>query len=37
MTRTPYVAVVGPAQASSQELHSAEEIGAGLAAAGASW
>ncbi len=35
MTRTPYVAVVGPAQASSQELHSAEEIGAGLAAAGA--
>jgi uncharacterized protein (TIGR00725 family) len=33
--RTPYVAVVGPGDASSQELHAAEEVGAGLAAAGA--
>jgi uncharacterized protein (TIGR00725 family) len=32
---TPYVAVVGPGQASPDELHRAEEIGAGLAAAGA--
>jgi uncharacterized protein (TIGR00725 family) len=32
---TPYVAVVGPGEASAQELHDAEEIGAGLAAAGA--
>jgi uncharacterized protein (TIGR00725 family) len=35
MSRTPYVAVVGPGDASSQELHTAEEVGAGLAAAGA--
>jgi uncharacterized protein (TIGR00725 family) len=35
MTRAPYVAVVGPGEASPQELHAAEEIGAGLAAAGA--
>jgi uncharacterized protein (TIGR00725 family) len=34
MTRTPYVAVVGPGDASPQELHAAEEVGAGLAAAG---
>jgi uncharacterized protein (TIGR00725 family) len=33
--RTPYVAVVGPGDASSQELQAAEEVGAGLAAAGA--
>ena len=35
MSRTPYVAVVGPGEASPEELHAAEEIGAGLAAAGA--
>jgi uncharacterized protein (TIGR00725 family) len=35
MSRTPYVAVVGPGDASSQELHTAEEVGAGLATAGA--
>jgi uncharacterized protein (TIGR00725 family) len=35
MTRTPYVAVVGAGDASAQELHAAEEIGAGLAADGA--
>jgi uncharacterized protein (TIGR00725 family) len=35
MARTPYVAVVGPGDASAQELHAAEEVGAGLAAAGA--
>ena len=35
MSRTPYVAVVGPGEASPDELHAAEEIGAGLAAAGA--
>jgi uncharacterized protein (TIGR00725 family) len=35
MSRTPYVAVVGPGQASSAELHAAEEVGAGLADAGA--
>jgi uncharacterized protein (TIGR00725 family) len=35
MTRAPYVAVVGPGEASTQELHAAEDIGAGLAAAGA--
>src|SRR4051812_50174074 len=34
MSRTPYVAVVGPAEASPDELSAAEEIGAGLAAAG---
>jgi len=35
MSTTPYVAVVGAGDASPQELHAAEEIGAGLAAAGA--
>jgi hypothetical protein len=35
MTRTPYVGVVGPGQASSAELGAAEEVGAGLAALGA--
>lgn len=35
MSRTPYVAVVGPGEASPEELHTAEEVGAGLAAAGA--
>lgn len=35
MSRTPYVAVVGPGEASPDELHAAEEIGAGLAAVGA--
>ena len=35
MSRTPYVAVVGPGDASPDELHRAEEIGAGLADAGA--
>jgi uncharacterized protein (TIGR00725 family) len=33
--RTPYVAVVGPGDASTLELQAAEEVGAGLAAAGA--
>jgi uncharacterized protein (TIGR00725 family) len=31
MRRTPYVAVVGPGEASPEELHTAEEIGARLA------
>jgi len=35
MTRPPYVAVVGPNEASPPELQAAEDIGAGLAAAGA--
>ncbi len=35
MSRMPYVAVVGPGEASPDELHAAEEIGAGLATAGA--
>jgi uncharacterized protein (TIGR00725 family) len=35
MSRTPYVAVIGPGEASPAELHAAEEIGAGLAGAGA--
>ena len=35
MSRTPYVAVVGPGEASPQELQAAEEVGAGLADAGA--
>jgi uncharacterized protein (TIGR00725 family) len=35
MGRTPYVAVVGPGDASPQELQAAEEVGAGLADAGA--
>jgi uncharacterized protein (TIGR00725 family) len=34
MSRPPYVAVVGPGDASPEELHMAEEVGAGLAAAG---
>jgi uncharacterized protein (TIGR00725 family) len=34
MTRVPYVAVVGPGDASPQELQSAEDVGAGLAARG---
>jgi len=33
--RAPYVAVVGPGDASPAELQAAEEVGAGLAAAGA--
>src|SRR3954453_7123843 len=35
MSRTPYVAVVGPGDASPDELRTAEEVGAGLAGAGA--
>jgi uncharacterized protein (TIGR00725 family) len=35
VSRTPYVAVVGPGDASASELQAAEEVGAGLAAAGA--
>ena len=35
MSRTPYIAVVGPGEAAPEVLHSAEEVGAGLAAAGA--
>jgi uncharacterized protein (TIGR00725 family) len=35
VSRTPYVAVVGPGDASTPELQAAEEVGAGLAAAGA--
>jgi uncharacterized protein (TIGR00725 family) len=35
MSRTPYVAVVGPGEASPQEVHAAEEVGAALAARGA--
>ena len=35
MAGTPYVAVVGPGDASDQEAWVAEEVGAGLAAAGA--
>jgi uncharacterized protein (TIGR00725 family) len=35
MTASPYVAVVGPGEASSSELALAEEVGAGLAAHGA--
>jgi uncharacterized protein (TIGR00725 family) len=35
VARTPYVAVVGPGDASASELQAAEEVGAGLAAAGA--
>jgi uncharacterized protein (TIGR00725 family) len=35
MPRTPYVAVVGPGDASARELEAAEEVGAQLAAAGA--
>ena len=35
MSRTPYIAVVGPGEASSTELAAAEELGAGLADLGA--
>lgn len=35
MAGTPYVAVVGPGEASERELWLAEEVGAGLAQAGA--
>ena len=35
MSQVPYVAVVGPGDASPQELQSAEDVGAGLAARGA--
>ena len=35
MSRTPYVAVVGPGDASPEELQTAEEVGAGLAGLGA--
>jgi uncharacterized protein (TIGR00725 family) len=35
MSRTPYVAVIGPGRASPEELQVAEEVGAALAAAGA--
>jgi uncharacterized protein (TIGR00725 family) len=35
MSRTPYVAVVGPGDASPSELATAEEVGAGLAGLGA--
>jgi uncharacterized protein (TIGR00725 family) len=35
MSQAPYVAVVGPGDASPQELQSAEDVGAGLAARGA--
>jgi uncharacterized protein (TIGR00725 family) len=35
MSRVPYVAVVGPGDASPHELQAAEDVGAGLAAYGA--
>ena len=35
MSRTPYIGVVGPGEASPAELASAEEVGAGLAELGA--
>jgi hypothetical protein len=35
MSRVPYVAVVGPGDASPHELQAAEDVGAGLAARGA--
>jgi uncharacterized protein (TIGR00725 family) len=35
MTRVPYVAVVGPGEASPHELQAAEDVGAGLAERGA--
>jgi uncharacterized protein (TIGR00725 family) len=35
VSRTPYIAVVGPGEASSTELAAAEELGAGLADLGA--
>ena len=35
MSAVPYIGVVGPGEASSQELWLAEEVGAGLAALGA--
>jgi uncharacterized protein (TIGR00725 family) len=35
MSRTPYIGVVGPGEASEPELAAAEEVGAGLASLGA--
>jgi uncharacterized protein (TIGR00725 family) len=35
VSRTPYIGVVGPGEASEAELESAEEVGAGLASLGA--
>jgi uncharacterized protein (TIGR00725 family) len=35
VSRTPYIAVVGPGEASASELALAEEVGAGLASLGA--
>ena len=35
MSRTPYIGVVGPGEASEAELVAAEEVGAGLASLGA--
>ena len=35
MSRTPYIGVIGPGEASAAELESAEEVGAGLASLGA--
>jgi uncharacterized protein (TIGR00725 family) len=35
VSRTPYIGVVGPGEASAAELESAEEVGAGLASLGA--
>jgi uncharacterized protein (TIGR00725 family) len=35
VSNTPYIAVVGPGEASSAELAAAEDVGAGLAALGA--
>jgi uncharacterized protein (TIGR00725 family) len=35
VSRTPYIGVVGPGEASAAELEAAEEVGAGLASLGA--
>ena len=35
MSRTPYIGVIGPGEASAAELEAAEEVGAGLASLGA--
>jgi uncharacterized protein (TIGR00725 family) len=35
VSRTPYIGVIGPGEASAAELESAEEVGAGLASLGA--
>jgi uncharacterized protein (TIGR00725 family) len=35
VSRTPYIGVIGPGEASATELESAEEVGAGLASLGA--